>query len=75
MATELLLYDLKRGRDGFTRQPLESKLVGMPDMVYQGIRVFVPEIAKAVASPEFAEAVKQGYEEIQLIAKGSDKLK
>jgi len=74
MAAELLIYDLQRGVDGFSKEPIESPLTGMPPTVYDGLRLYLPEIAKAVAPSEFAEAVKEGQEEILRKSKGLDKV-
>ena len=64
MGAELLLYDLRRGVNGFTMEPIKSPLVGMPDTVYDGLRLYIPKIANAVAPSEFAKEVKKEQEEI-----------
>jgi hypothetical protein len=62
MAAELTLYDLEKGVDGFSGQPINSVLVGYPSMVYDLLRTQVPQIAEAVCPEDFAKRVKDFYE-------------
>lgn len=55
---ELALYDLQKGVNGFTNEPIKSKLVGYPPMIYAMFRLYIPQIAEAIFSAEFAESVK-----------------
>ena len=64
MAAELVLYDLQKGVDGFTRQPIRSKLVGYPLVIYGLLRMQVPEIAEAVCPEDFAKGVREFYEQV-----------
>ncbi len=50
--TELLIFDLKTGVDGFTRNPLRSFIVGFPPRLFD---LMFPKIARVVCPPEFAE--------------------
>ncbi len=64
MAAELALYDLQKGVDGFTGQPIQSRLVGYPSMIYGLLRMQVPQIAEAVCPEDFAKGVKEMYEQV-----------
>ncbi len=64
MAAELALYDLQTGIDGFTRQPIRSRLVGYPPMSYGLLRMQVPEIAEAVCPEDFTKGVREFYEQV-----------
>ena len=64
MAAELALYDLEKGVDGFTGQPIQSRLVGYPSMIYGLLRMQVPQIAEAVCPEDFAKGVKDFYEQV-----------
>ncbi|HUW43418.1 MAG TPA: hypothetical protein VMV95_00440 [Bacillota bacterium] len=64
MAAELALYDLEKGVDGFTGQPIQSRLVGYPSMIYRLLRMQVPQIAEAVCPEDFAQGVRKMYDEV-----------
>ena len=64
MGAELALYDLQTGVDGFSGQPIRSRLVGSPPMIYGLLRMRVPDIAEAVCPPEFAEGVRNMYDTV-----------
>ncbi|MBI5153087.1 MAG: hypothetical protein HZA36_01360 [Parcubacteria group bacterium] len=64
MACELALYDLQKGVDGFSGQPIRSSLVGYPPMIYVLLRVEIPMIAKAIFPEEFAAGVQEFIEEM-----------
>jgi len=64
MAMELALYDLQQGVDGFTGQPIQSRLVGYPAPIYALLRMQVPEIADAVCPEDFAQGVRKMYDEV-----------
>ena len=66
---ELALYDLQKGINGFTGQPIKSSLVGYPSMVYRLLRIQVPKIADAVCPEEFAQGVRKMYD---IIREGKD---
>ena len=61
MAVELALYDLQRGVDGFTGEPIRSKLVGYPPVIYKMLRMHVPDIAEAVCPEDFAKGIREFY--------------
>jgi hypothetical protein len=58
MAAELALYDLEKGVNGFTSEPIRSSLVGYP-MMYRLMSMEIPNIADAVCPPEFAKEVRE----------------
>ena len=58
MAAKLALYDLEKGVNGFTNQPIHSHLVGYPTQIYSLIALVIPELAKATCPSNFAEGVK-----------------
>ena len=64
IACELALYDLQTGVDGYTSQPIQSRLVGYPPMTYGLLRTNIPTIAKAIFPEEFAESVRTFMEEV-----------
>lgn len=64
MVAELGLYDLQTGIDGFTGEPIRSRLVGNPPMIYGFLRMIVPEIADAVCPEDFAKGVRKMYDEV-----------
>ncbi|MBS3150625.1 hypothetical protein J4425_02365 [Candidatus Woesearchaeota archaeon] len=64
MAAELALYNLQKGVDGFSGQPIRSRLVGYPSMIYGLLRMQVPQIAEAVCPEDFAKGVKDFYEQV-----------
>jgi hypothetical protein len=64
LACELAIYDLQKGVDGFTGQPIRSKLVGYPPMIYALLRMNISHIASAIFPDEFATAVKMAIQEL-----------
>ena len=64
MAAELLLYDVQKGVNGFTNEPIRSSLVGYPPMIYSMIRMRIPDIAKAIAPESFVEGVQDFQEQV-----------
>lgn len=64
MASELALYDLQQGVDGFSGKPIQNRLVGYPSMIYGLLRMQVPQIAEAVCPEDFAKGVKEMYEQV-----------
>jgi hypothetical protein len=73
MACELLIYDLQKGVDGFTGQPIRSKLVGYPPMIYALLRMEIPHIASVIFPEEFATAVKDFIQEVNKEAREKQK--
>ncbi len=57
--TELAIHDLQKGVNGFTNQKISNSLVGYPGIMYNLMRIAVPEIAGAVLPIEFAVEVKK----------------
>ena len=64
MAAELCLYDLQQGVNGFTGQPILSRLVGYPSQIYALLRMRVPDLADATCPEDFAKGVKDFYEQV-----------
>lgn len=64
-AAELAIYDLQKGIDGFTGQPIRSELVGLPPQLYSLLRLNVTIIAKAVYSEDFAKQVEEIYQKLE----------
>lgn len=65
LGCELVIHDLHKGVDGFTQGPIpieHRKLVGMPAMFYNILRIQTPLIAKAVLEPADAEEVQREYD-------------
>lgn len=56
---DLALYDLSKGINGYTQEPIKNRLVGYPSMIYMLIKARVPEIAKAIFPSEFADEVSK----------------
>jgi len=59
IAASLALYDLEKGVNGFTGQPIRNSLVGYPSQIYGLLEMTVPRMAEAVCPPEFAQGVKE----------------
>ena len=57
LGCDLALYDLSKGVDGYTKKPIQNRLVGYPSMIYTLIKMRVPTIAKAIFPEEFANEV------------------
>ena len=58
MATELYLYDINTGKDGFTGEPMPSEVTGMPAGVAgMMIRLTTISIATEAFGQEFGDAV------------------
>jgi len=64
MVAELALYDLQKGVNGFTGQPIQSRLVGYPPMIYSLLKMQVPDIADVVCPQDFAQGVRKMYDEV-----------
>ena len=64
MATELALTDLRKDVDGFTGKPISGNLSGYPSQLYSILRIYVPEIVKAVCPEDFAKGVKEFYDQV-----------
>jgi len=67
LASELLIYDLKKGVSGFTGEPIESSLVGLSATDFENIRRSLPMLAKASFSEEFASEVEHEMLKVGLI--------
>lgn len=64
MGCELALYDLQEGINGFTGEPVQSKLVGYPPMIFRLLRMEIPNIAAAIFPADFADGVKNFVEQV-----------
>lgn len=60
---EIALYDLHKGTDRVTTQPItENGLIGQSPIVYQQLLEKVPAIARAVCPEDFATKVYEEFE-------------
>jgi hypothetical protein len=59
MAASLLIYDLEKGVNGFTGEPISSGLVGLSDAEYLGIQRAIPDLARIAFPENFADEVKK----------------
>jgi len=62
LAAELAIYDLQKGVDGYTGEPIRSSLVGYPPFLYPVLSTTVPRIAKAILPEAAANAVQEAYD-------------
>ncbi|MDO8528629.1 MAG: hypothetical protein Q7S06_01920 [Nanoarchaeota archaeon] len=71
LTCELSLENLRRGGDYGKegRVAVPSNLVGYPQVIYSFLRMRIPDVAKAVCPPDFAERVIAIYEEVQRMVK------
>lgn len=58
MATLLLTYDLEKGIDGFSGQPMAGRCAGLPPIVYRLWFARVADIAHECFGPEFGALVQ-----------------
>lgn len=58
LGMHLALYDLKKGINGFTGEPIRNSLVGYPPMLYDVMSMYIPRIARAVFPEDFANEVQ-----------------
>jgi hypothetical protein len=63
MATELYVYDINTGKDGFTGEPMPSEVTGMPPIMGAAVRLTAAQIAQEAFGQEFADAVSAIQEE------------
>jgi hypothetical protein len=69
LGCELALYDLSKGINGYTGEPLRNRLVVYPPLIYSLIRMRFTDIAYAVFPESFANDVKDIIEKINKSAK------
>ena len=71
VGAELALYDLQKGINAFTGKAIQSDLVGQSPMIYELLRMSIPEIANAVCPESFANGVKSMFDTVnESIKKG-----
>jgi len=58
------LYELERGVDAATHQPIRNELVGLPGTAYQLLLASIPVITDAVCPEDFATYAKDIYEAV-----------
>lgn len=63
LATTLAVYDLNKGIDGWTNEPIRNSLVGYPEFIYSILFQATPIIARATYSEEFATQVEEIVQE------------
>ncbi|MCD4810999.1 hypothetical protein K8R14_00095 [bacterium] len=61
----LALYDLQRGVNGFTGEPIQSGFSHYPPIIFNLLRAEIPRIADAIFPEDFAQEVKQHIEEVE----------
>ena len=64
MATELYIYDINSGKDGFTGEPMPADVVGMPPMMNGIVRLVASDIAREAFGEEFSDAVLKIQQEV-----------
>lgn len=70
LATELYIYDINSGKDGFTGEPMPADVVGMPPMMNGIVRLVATDIAREAFGEEFGDAVLQIQQETRAISTG-----
>ena len=63
-ACQMAINDLKKGVDG-SGKPIQSDLVGYSPIIFEGLRMLIPNIAEAIFPAEFAAEVKASVEKIE----------
>lgn len=61
MAANLSLYDLQKGVNGFTGEPIRNDLVGRIPEVYALLESSIPSLARIAFPEEFADAVNEEW--------------
>lgn len=64
ITASLLIYDLQKGVDGFTGEPMKNSLVGRTSDLYSTLYGNIPGFARVGFSEEFVSAVKTEWEQI-----------
>ena len=70
MATELYIYDINSGKDGFTGEPMPADVVGMPPIMNGIVRLVANNIAREAFGEEFGDAVLQVQQETRASSTG-----
>lgn len=65
MAVELLIYDLNKGISGYTNEPMNSRLVGLPPVVFRLMKSLLYNRLALVLPMAFVEAVHVFEEEVK----------
>lgn len=63
--TELYIYDMSTGEDGFTGEPMPAEVKNMPPFMRLSVRIAARHIAREAFGEDFVTAVSQHYEEIR----------
>lgn len=58
MASALCIEDLKRGKDGFTQEPIDTTLSRQPEYVYNFLYLNIPTLARIAFSEAFADEAR-----------------
>lgn len=64
MAANLSLYDLQKGVNGFTGEPIRNSLVGRTPEFYTMLTANVPGLARLAFSEAFADEVDQEWQTV-----------
>ena len=69
MRCELALDELRAGTDSRTGEAIRSRIACLPPVIYDGIRMRIPEIAKQIFPEEFSNGVEEFMKEVDKIIK------
>ena len=64
LMAELAIYDLQNGVDWYTNKPIAHKVAWYPPMMYAMMRMFIPQISKALFWEEFGNVIKWVQDEV-----------
>lgn len=56
------LYDLKRGTDSYTREPIRNSLADQGGLFYVALALKIPDIVRAVCPEDFAQKFEEIYD-------------
>lgn len=64
MATEIYVYDVQTGTNGFTGEPMPREVVGMPSVMTAIIKMAAEDVARQAYGDEFVDAVSVIRQEV-----------
>ncbi|MBT4936742.1 hypothetical protein HON22_02390 [Candidatus Peregrinibacteria bacterium] len=59
LMAELAVYDLQKGVDGLTGEPLQRGIGGYPPAMYSVLNMYIPQIAEAIFGKEYGTNVNE----------------
>ena len=74
LVAQLTLHDLETGVSPGQSFPIKQSLVGYPTLIYAILRTQIPVIAKATCPEDFAQGIKEFYDEVNSKAKEETKI-